>query len=151
MKPMVKYVFYALPLLAGMAVAIQSIVNSQLGTMISHPLMAVLVSFIVGTIFISGVVLISNQPFPSFAAWNTLRWYHFIGGFLGVLMVLTAILCVPKIGVANMVSLIIASQLTAAVLFDHIGFLGTKVQTIDIYRIIGVIMLIGGAYLVNRK
>ena len=148
---MVKYIFYVLPLLAGMAVALQSIVNSQLGTTISSPLLAVLVSFVVGTTFIVGLVLITRQSVPQIDVWKSLNWYHYIGGFLGVFMVLTAILCVPKIGVANMVSLIVASQLITAVVFDHIGFLGTRVQSVDIYRVIGVIMLIGGAYLVNKK
>lgn len=146
-----KYIFYILPLFVGTAIATQAAVNSQLRVSVNNPFIAAFISFLVGTLFIAFVVLVSRQSPPTLEVLGSLKWYQYTGGLLGAFMVFTVILTVPKIGSANMFSLIVASQLVTALVYDHFGLIGLKPSPINGYRLLGAIMLIVGAYLVNKK
>jgi bacterial/archaeal transporter family-2 protein len=65
--------------------------------------------------------------------------------------VTVVLLSVQEIGASNMFVLIIAGQLFTAVLMDHFGVLGMKESPITLQKMIGLVCLIVGAWLVNRK
>ena len=146
-----KILFYLLPLLAGVAMSIQSGINSQLRTVIQHPLLAAFISFACGTIALALILLLSRQAFPSLAVYSSISWYKLTGGLLGVFVVTVTILSVQEIGASNMFVLIVAGQLITAVLMDHFGLLGMKTDPVSFQKTIGILLLIAGAYLVNRK
>ena len=146
-----KILFYILPLLAGVAMSIQSGINSQLRVVIQHPVLAAFISFAVGTIALALMLLLSRQSFPSLAVYSTISWYKLTGGLLGVFVVTVTILSVQEIGASNMFVLIVAGQLITAMLMDHFGLLGMKTDPVSFQKTIGILLLIAGAYLVNRK
>ena len=47
--------------------------------------------------------------------------------------------------------LIVAGQLFTALLMDHFGVLGMRENPISLQKMIGIVLVIGGAYLVNKK
>ena len=47
--------------------------------------------------------------------------------------------------------LIIAGQLITAVIIDHFGMLGLQQSTITLQKTVGVMLLVVGVYLVNKK
>ena len=47
--------------------------------------------------------------------------------------------------------ILIAAQLLTAVILDHYGLLGMKINPVSVQKIIGIGLLIAGAYLVNKK
>ncbi|WP_315819731.1 DMT family transporter [Paraflavitalea speifideaquila] len=104
-----------------------------------------------GTIVLAVMLLFSKQAFPALSAYSDISWYKFTGGLLGVFVVTVVLLSVQEIGAANMFVLIIAGQLFTAVLMDHFGVLGIKQSPITMQKMIGIVCLIIGAYLVNRK
>lgn len=55
-----------------------------------------------------------------------------------------------KLGATGLMAWIIAGQLVASVLLDHTGALGFAVREISWQRIAGVLLLLGGAVLVNE-
>lgn len=146
-----KILFYLLPVLAGIAIAIQSGINSQLRTAVNNALLAAFISFIGGTIALAVMLLFSKQAFPTAGIYSTISWYKLTGGLLGAFVVMVAIVSVQKIGAANMFVLIVAGQLTTAVFMDHYGMLGLKTDPITIKKVVGILLLIAGAYLVNKK
>ncbi len=146
-----KILFYLLPVLAGVAMTIQSGINSQLRVAINHPFMAAFVSFFVGTIALIFILLFSKQPLPPMEAYTGINWYKFSGGLFGVLVVTVTLLSVKEIGVANMFVLVIAGQLITAVCMDHFGVLGLNVSPITLQKLAGIIFLVAGAWLVNKK
>jgi len=150
-KLFMKFIFYVLPLLAGVAMSIQAGVNSQLRTVLNNPLLAAFISFITGTAALVIMLLLSKKGLPAWQIYSGISWHKYIGGLLGVIVVVSVILSVPQIGSANMFVLIIAGQLLTAVILDHFGFLGMKPNLINLQKIIGIIFLIAGAYLVNKK
>ena len=68
-----KILFYLLPVFAGIAITIQSGINSQLRTAIQHPLMAAFISFVVGTIALAILLLISKDSVPDQASYPILK------------------------------------------------------------------------------
>jgi len=146
-----KYIFYILPLFAGVFVTIQAGVNTQLRTSIDNPIGAAFISFLGGTLVLALALMLFKQPLPTLQTLSTVAWYKYTGGLLGATFVTIAILSAPKIGVSNMAVLIIAGQLITAVYFDHLGFMGFKVNEITLTKLLGLLSVVLGAYLINKK
>jgi bacterial/archaeal transporter family-2 protein len=146
-----KILYYLLPILAGVAITIQSGINSQLRAAIQHPLMAAFISFLCGTVVLAFLLMFSRQSFPSMGTYQAVNWYKFTGGLLGAFVVFVALISVQRIGASNMFILIIAGQLLTAILMDHFGVFGMKVSPINAQKAIGILLVVLGAYLVNRK
>lgn len=146
-----KILYYLLPLIAGIAMSIQSGINSQLREAIQHPLMAAMISFLVGTFALGLLLLFYRQPLPPVDGYSAINWYKFTGGLLGAFIVLVALVSVSKIGASNMFVLIVAGQLITAVFMDYFGLLGLAERPINLQKSIGIVLLIAGAYLVNKN
>ena len=146
-----KSLFYILPILAGVAMTIQSGINSQLRVAINHPILAAFISFATGTVALAVMLLFSKQAFPALQNYTSTDWYKFTGGLLGVFVVTVVLLSVQEIGASNMFVLIVAGQLFTALLMDHFGVLGMRENPISLQKMLGIVLVIGGAYLVNKK
>ena len=146
-----KILYYILPLLAGIMMTVQSGINSQLRSAIQHPLLAALISFLSGTAALIVLVMLSKQAVPTIQTFSGISWYKWTGGLLGAFIVTVSLVSVARIGAANMFVLIIAGQLITAVIIDHYGMLGLQQSSITLQKTIGVILLVGGVYLVTKK
>lgn len=146
-----KTLFYILPVLAGIAITVQSGINSQLRQAISHPILAAFISFLTGTIALAVLLFFSKQALPTLQQYSAISWYKFSGGLLGVFVVTVTLLSVQEIGASNMFVLIVAGQLFTALLMDHFGVLGMRENPISLQKMLGIVLVVGGAYLVNKK
>jgi transporter family-2 protein len=146
-----KLLFYLLPVLCGIAIAVQAIVNGQLRVAIGSPLVAALISFLVGTLLLLVVILVTRQPVPPVATLRQVAWLKWTGGLLGAFFVTAVIISVQKIPSANLFALIITSQFITALLIDHFGWFGTTQSPVNALKIAGVVLLITGAYLIIKK
>jgi bacterial/archaeal transporter family-2 protein len=146
-----KILFYLLPVFAGVAITIQSGVNSQLRTSIQHPLMAAFISFVVGTIALAILLIFSKETIPGLSQFSSVNWYKYTGGLLGAFVVTVTLISVAQIGAGNMFVLIVAGQLITAVLMDHFGVLGMRPNPVSMQKFFGICLLVAGAWLVNKK
>ena len=146
-----KVLFYLLPILAGVAITLQSGINYQLRAAISHPIMAAFISFLVGTAALAIILALSKQPSPATDVYQGISWYKYTGGLFGVFVVTVTLLSVKEIGVANMFVLIIAGQLITAVCMDHFGVLGLTLSPVTLKKMAGIGLVVAGAWLVNKK
>lgn len=146
-----KIIFYILPVLAGMAIALQSGINAQLRVAVNNPMLAAFISFLGGTVILGLILLFSKQAIPSLAAFSNITWYKYIGGLLGVFVVTNAIVSVQQIGAANMYMLIIGGQLLAALIMDHLGVLGLRQNPVTLQKMLGILFLVVGVYLFNKN
>lgn len=146
-----KSLLYIMPIIAGVAMSIQSGVNGQLRAGLQHPILAALISFVGGTLALLLLLLFSKQALPPATVYSGMEWYKYTGGFLGVIVVVFVILSVHEVGASNMFVLIVAGQLLTALLMDHFGLLGLLENPVSAKKIIGMLMVIGGAWLVTKK
>jgi transporter family-2 protein len=148
---LMKYLVFILPAIAGMAISTQAGVNSQLRVAVNNPWVAAFISFLIGTLLLGLYVVVTRQPFPSVTQLNGIELYKYAGGLLGAFFVTVIILTVQKIGSANVFALVIMGQLLMALLYDHLGWFGFPQSNINWIKILGVILLVLGAYLINKK
>ena len=95
--------------------------------------------------------LIAFRPAPP--NWNDLVQtpkLYFLGGVLGALYIMSIILVAPKLGIGVTTMLALLGQIFAAMLIDHFGWLGVAVHSIGWMRVIGLILMICGVYMVKR-
>lgn len=146
-----KSFIYFLPILSGIAIAVQAIVNGQLRVAIGSPLAAALISFLTGTLVLIVLLLITRQSFPTLHMLQAVSWAKLSGGLLGAFFVTAVIVSIQRLPSATMFALIITSQFITALLIDHYGWLGATQTSINAIKIAGVALLIAGAYLIIKK
>lgn len=146
-----QYIFYILALLTGVAMSIQSGVNSGLRQGIGNPLLAAVISFGTGFLALIVVQLSVGNPTPTLEAVRQISWWKWIGGLIGACYVTTVIVTITKIGPGNLLSLSVAGQLIAAIVLDHYGLLGFAPHPANAWRLVGVLLIIGGVILVVKN
>lgn len=147
---MSKLLVIVLAMSAGGLVALQGVVNSQLGKVLSHPLQAALLSFAVGWLGLFLATLMFGTGLPSLVQLATLPSRLWLGGLLGAAFITATILLIPKIGVANMLVAAVAGQVVVALVLDHYGVLGALQQSITLTRALGTILVITGLVIINQ-
>lgn len=83
-------------------------------------------------------------------AWGTLPWYVFTAGVMGLIIVSGIAYTVPRLGFVATFTVLTTTQFTLAAVFDHFGLLGSDVRPLDSYRLLGVLILLVGAWLILR-
>jgi bacterial/archaeal transporter family-2 protein len=145
------WIFLLLALVAGMCVPVQAIVNNKLSNFVGHPLLAVLVSFIVGTFALFAYILAAGIPLSnSLAMLKNAPWMAWIGGLIGAVYLTSVIFLLPRLGVALTFSLIVAGQMLITVVIDHFGWLGIPVHAVNWQRLFGIALIIAGVIFVRR-
>ena len=143
--------FLPLALGIGVAMAIQTALNTQLRSYLHSPLQAAFLSFLVGTIFLALMVLLQNQPKPSLQQLSQIPWFLWLGGFLGVYAISLSIYTAPKLGFLTLSGLIIFGQLAMSLLLDHFGWLGTEKMPVNWQRLLGAIIIFVGVMLTLQR
>jgi len=134
-------------LIGGAAVGLQS----PLAGAISQRLGGTAGSFFVhlsGTIFSAALLLLRGGE--NLRDWRTLPWYLFTVGLFGLVLYQTIAITLPRLGSLTMITLIIIGQLLVGMLIDHFGWLGVAVHPISLNRVLGVLVLMLGGYLIAR-
>lgn len=148
-----KFIYCFLALISGFALTLQVGINGELRSKIGNPILSSLISFAVGTIVLTITYFIATlgntNSTQNFINLKNTNWWMFTGGVLGSFYIFTTIFTSPKIGFANMFSLVICGQIILAIIFDHFGLLGNQIHPINSLRGLGVILLILGVYIIQ--
>jgi bacterial/archaeal transporter family-2 protein len=76
--------------------------------------------------------------------------WMWLGGILSAFIVLSITFAAPKIGVAAAIGLVITGNLVVAAAIDRFGWFGVTPIPLEWTRIVGILLLAGGAALVLR-
>lgn len=136
--------FLPLALGIGIAMAIQTALNTQLRESLHSPLQAAFISFLIGTIVLGLLVSFEDATKPSLAQLGQIPWYLWLGGFLGVYAISVSIYTAPKFGFLTLSGVIIFGQLGMSMLLDHFGWLGNEKVPVNWQRVLGAIMIFAG-------
>lgn len=139
----------ALPFIAGACLPLQAGINGLLAKQVSSVMAASLVSFAVGTLALL-IMVLAQREMPSLGALKGLTWWHWSGGFLGVMFIATAAFAGPKVGAVLFMALVIAGQLSMAVALDHFGWAGFRQAPISAGKLGGLLLIIAGIWLIRR-
>jgi transporter family-2 protein len=138
----------ALTAVAGGLIAAQAPLNAELGRT-TGSMAAALVSFLVGTVALAAVIVLSGKA-GGLGSTFDVSWYYLLGGLLGAVYVFNALVAVSAIGAGGVAAATIFGQLTASVAIDRLGLFGLDEVPLTPERILGVVLLLAGTVLVVR-
>ena len=144
------FLILCIALLGGVLVSAQGMINGRLNVIIGNPLHAALISFTGGWIILLTLSIATGAGLPNWSKLVDAPWWVYLGGIAGSYMVATTAFGVPRIGATAWISAIIVGQLVGSVAFDHFGAFGLEVRTISWEKIVGIIALIFGTWLVIK-
>jgi transporter family-2 protein len=133
---------------AGGLIAAQAPINAGLGKA-TGSMPAALISFSIGTAALAAVVVLSGKA-GGLSATFDVSWYYLLGGLLGALYVLNALIAVSAIGAGGVAAATVFGQLTASVVIDRLGLFGLDEVPLSPERLLGVGLLLVGTVLVVR-
>src|ERR1700678_1780231 len=139
-----------LAVMAGVSIVVQQALNANLRVALNSAAWSGFISYFVGIVSMALLALALRDPIPSMTVAARIPWWAWSGGLFGAIFIGAAIFLVPQLGAATFIALLIAGQMIASVTFDHFGWLGLAQRPIDLPRLIGVALLIGGVILIRR-
>lgn len=145
----------AASLLTGAVLTLQSAVNGRLRAVTSNPIFASLASFMTGLLALLVCIplfhVLGIFQIPSLSRVLSIEIWMLAGGLIGVALVLGSIVIPKRIGFASYFSMLVTGQMVGSVLCDAIGLFGAEVHLPGPGRILGVILLLAGALLVQKR
>lgn len=144
------WLYAAIVLLTGAALAMQPVINANVAVRVGHPLTAAAISVTVTFLALWASLLIIRAPVPGPQAVSGLPPWVFVGGVIGAVFLFVSLFAAPRLGVATTVALLIAGQLAAALVTDHFGWFGVPERPLSPLRVVGAVCLLAGALLIRR-
>jgi len=135
----------AIGLGTGFLLGAQPSANGQLGRNLEHPLQASMISFASGAAIVL-VLCLASGVFPPrlVTPAAALPWWIWTGGAIGVVMVTTSLIFVPRVGSLIWFASVMTGQTVAAMVLDHFGWMGNPRSTASPLRVLGAVLLVGG-------
>jgi len=115
---------------AGISVALQQILNANLRVQLQSPWWAGFISYFVGMVAMLAVATVMPGPRLSLSTIQASpgAWVAWTGGIFGAIFIITAILMVPRLGAAMVLTLIVVGQMVGSLAFDHFGAFGVPIH-----------------------
>ncbi|HEX8255393.1 MAG TPA: DMT family transporter [Thermoanaerobaculia bacterium] len=131
---------------AGIAVALQGqfmgVVNRSVGTATT-----MLVTYGGGAI-ISAAIWLFRRP-PAAAA-ESVPWYGWTAGALGLVIVGGIGYAAPRLGLSRTLVITVAAQLGAALVLESLGLFGATQRPLDASKLAGIALTVAGVWLVVK-
>jgi len=142
-------IFALLAMAAGASFVVQGVANSRLSIELNSAYWAAFFSYLGGTIVMLLVIVATRTAWPVAAVTRPplLAW---TGGFWGAIYVVVIILLMPRLGAATVLALLIAGQMLSALVFDNFAALGLPQHPLDLSRVVGAVLLVGGVVLIRN-
>ena len=139
---------YPFILAAGAMQAIGVPMNGQVYKSLINPWLASLVSFglIVAVLLVLYAVM--PRPLPTAEGLREMPWWAPLGGIVGAVAVFAGLLFVNKLGAGPTNGLIITANPVASLVVDNFGWLGAEVHAVNLWRVLGGLLMIGGVTLI---
>ncbi len=135
---------------AGVMMPLQAGINSLLGNELKSSLLSAFVSFVVGMLGLIVVCLLGREPWGALRSVTQVPWWYLSGGFMGAFLVTLSILAAPRIGAVNMFVFLLLGQMVASLVFDHFGWFGFSIHPINIWRVLGIVLVVIGVVIIRK-
>ncbi|PPR79143.1 MAG: hypothetical protein CFH01_00583 [Alphaproteobacteria bacterium MarineAlpha2_Bin1] len=142
-------IFLVLAVLGGSLIPFQAAINSILAKNFGNPFLAALTSTFISFSSLLIIILVTRQQ-VGFSI-NTNWWVLIGGGIIGAFVVFISLSSAPILGVSTLFAALFLGQLLASILIDHFGILGLQTRAIDLSKVLGIIFLFLGFYLVRKS
>lgn len=145
------FLLFPLTMGIGLAMAVQTSLNTQLRHAVGSTLLAALISFIVGSCVLAILVLLQASTKPSISVLQQVPWYLYLGGCLGVYAISISIYTAPKLSLLTFTGLVIFGQIISSLLIDHFAWFGLDKTPISFTRLLGASAIFIGVLLTLQR
>ena len=136
---------YFISIFTGIVLAIMISLNGGWGNISGNYASSVIIHF-VGLIGIIFVLIFTKSKIKNLKG---IPFYMFTGGLIGILTVLFTNIGFSGLGVSLTVSLSLLGQLITSLIIDHFGYFNMPVIEFDKKKILGLIIIIAGIYVMT--
>ncbi|NLM37877.1 MAG: DMT family transporter [Firmicutes bacterium] len=143
-------VFLLVAGLAGALMAVQGCLNSYLGEKLGL-IPATFSVQLLGTLTAGGLLLLLVKGGAFLKAVGEIPSYYWLGGPIGVAIVYGVAVAISRIGAGNATTGIIFFQLLTAYLIDHFGLFKQETVPLTVGKVVGILFMVGGAFLLLRR
>jgi bacterial/archaeal transporter family-2 protein len=144
------WLFFAVALLVGALITVQTGSNARLKEAFGEALPAVIVSSSLGVILLTAVMLGARTSWPSPSSLAGAPWWSWLGGALGAAYAVATVLLARELGAATLTALVVTGQLVCSVVLDHCGWVGFTEHAAGMGRIVGCFLMVVGFVLIAR-
>ncbi|MHC5230157.1 DMT family transporter [Enterococcus sp. LJL99] len=137
-------IWFLIPVFLGACIGTQTAVNSKLRNTIGSPLWASAISFILGTIFLYLILLLTNQSNIDLATFKDTPTWIWTGGFFGVIAITSNVYLFSVLGSIQTSILPILGQIIMGIVIDQFGLFQATKHSLNLIRFIGLILVIIG-------
>ena len=145
-------IYLLLIFLLGTMTPIQTAANSRLRQSVVSPLVASLVSFSVGTVYLAvATAMQCGSFFIAAATFSNLPWWAWLGGVCGLYGLTANIIIFPKLGSVQTALMPMLGQISMGMLIDHFGWFRSPVHSFTVLRVAALAMILVGVCMVVMK
>lgn len=137
-----------LTLFIGVILSLHLSMNAQVGVILKNPKMGNAIFWTIGG-FTAIAIGLTSWDAAVLASLKDVPFWLLTAGIMGAALVFGIAWVIPKLGAGPVFVLMIAGQVIASMVFSHFGVLGSPVDRISWIKIVGVVLLIGGASIVT--
>lgn len=137
-------------ILGGILQTCGAAMNAQLNTSLTNKWLASTVSFSLITAFFICIFAMFPSPLPNAADLAKMPWWAPLGGLVGAVQVYAGLTLVNKVGAGPFVGLTVTAALAASLAVDNFGLFHMPVHAINLWRVLGALLMVGGVTLIAR-
>lgn len=145
------FLWIAIVLIAGALLPVQASLNNKVAEALGGPIIGATAACLVTVIALLGIVVVQLPSTPiSWEGFRNLHWTAWMGGLIGALYLAVIILAYPRLGPAYTFCLLVFGQVLASLLMEHFNVLVTQPQPISLMRIVGLLCVVLGIFLIRK-
>lgn len=145
---MTLFILMTAALLTGMVTPWQTAVNARIRGQLNSALLASFVNCAVGVGLLFLLMVISKESFyRDVGPLLQLPWWYFASGPLGALILLIALIILPRLGLVGTTIAMMSGMILSGVIFDHFALFELEQHLFDLPRALGLLLILIGIML----
>jgi transporter family-2 protein len=136
-------------LLAGAGLPFQATSNAAVGRALGHPFWGAITSLVISAMVILPLLGAQRAATPAISTAIQGPWWLWVGGVFGAIYVGGAAVVTPKLGAGGFLACVVAGQMVVAMVIDHFGLTGIVPKPVNLLRLAGIALILGGVLLVH--
>ncbi len=146
------FFLYLMAFTGGVFLAVQAGFNTQLGSLVKQPILAVISTSIASAVFGSLFIIFFTKGSIQLSTLQQVPWHlWFIGGLFSMMGISLYFYTIPKLGISKMIALGLCGQLIFSLIAGKFGWLDLPVEPLTTKRLFGAFAMIIGILLINSK
>ena len=133
--------------IAGIAIAVQGQLMGSIDRAVGT-LSSVFLTYGIGGL-LAAIIWLGGRG--SLQGAREIPWYAWSAGAMGLVIVGAIGFATPRLGLSRAIIVIVGAQLLTAVIVDQFGLFGAPQRSVDLSRAAGVLLTMGGVWLVVRS